>query len=246
MIESAQSIDSPAAKKPLSNSARRINILAKANYAASYLEVGVQRGVTFFDVAIPNKVAVDPMFKFDLSAHQAAGVEFHPVTSDRFFAELPLSRKFDLIFLDGLHTFEQTLRDFCNSLSHSHEKTIWVIDDTVPSDIYSAHKVQASAVGRRVAETKNKKALAWHGDVYKTVVAIHDFFPSFNYCTVNTVGHKQTFVWMEKQARAPLFNDLEAISRMDYFGFLAHFDTLRPLPEAEAIAKVCTQFAAGR
>ena len=44
---------------------------------------------------------------------------------------------FDLIFLDDF-TFDQTLRDFISSLALCHPNTIWLIDDTVPTDAIAA------------------------------------------------------------------------------------------------------------
>jgi hypothetical protein len=225
------------APRKLTPSAIRINQLAAACDATTYLEIGVQTGATFRDVNIPNKVAVDPVFRFDVGASAQPGSEFHEITSDDYFSKLHLQQKFDIIFLDGLHTFEQTFRDFCNSLHHCHERTIWVMDDTVPSDIYSAHKVQTEAVGRRVHELKNPKRRAWHGDVYKVMFAIYDFFPSISFCTLNTGPHKQSLLWPEKRKCTPLFNDLERISRLDYFDFLKFFKTLEPLPESEALER---------
>ena len=39
----------------------------------------------------------------------------------------------DLVYLDGLHTFEQTYRDLCNTLMHAHPATVILVDDTVPT-----------------------------------------------------------------------------------------------------------------
>src|ERR1700722_10471821 len=98
------------AVQPETYSVRRINRIAKHIAARSYLEVGVARGLTFNQLAFERKVAVDPAFRFDVADYKKEGVEFCQETSDRFFSRQDVLRKFDLIFLDGLHTFQQTFR----------------------------------------------------------------------------------------------------------------------------------------
>ncbi|NEP71306.1 MAG: class I SAM-dependent methyltransferase [Okeania sp. SIO2G4] len=50
---------------------------------------------------------------------------FLEVSSDEFFRSYAKEfESFDLIYLDGLHTFEQTFRDFCAFLAVAHSKTI--------------------------------------------------------------------------------------------------------------------------
>lgn len=84
----------------------RLNALAAAVSARSYLEIGVSRGSTFLRVDVARKVGVDPLFRFDAEAHAGPGVEFHRMTSDAYFARRETAReRFDLIYLDGLHAF---------------------------------------------------------------------------------------------------------------------------------------------
>ena len=80
-----------------------------------------------------------------------AATVFHEVASDAYFA--PAARGFDIVFLDGLHVFAQTFRDFCNTLLVTHERSLILIDDTVPDDIYSSwpHPREARRSGGRRA-----------------------------------------------------------------------------------------------
>lgn len=223
------------------HSSRRFNQVIPAAGVKTYLEVGVETGGTFFNVNAPRKVAVDPNFRFDFEAYRSDSVEFYQVTSDEFFLRNAKDRKFDMIFLDGLHTFEQTLRDFCNSVAHSHDRTLWVIDDTVPRDVYSAiSDHQAALQARRQAGAAGS---AWHGDVYKVIFAIHDFFPAYSYCTVEGNGNPQTFLWRQPRPDFnPVWNDLEAISRLDYFDFLHNKQVLNPVTEDEGLSEVVAQW----
>jgi hypothetical protein len=217
------------------HSPRRIKVLAESLNAKSYLEIGVNRGRTFLEVAIPQKTAVDPKFLFDTEKVANKDVVFKEMTSDDFFAGLPVAVKYDITFIDGLHTFEQTYRDLCNSLLHSHDRTVFLIDDTKPSDVYSSIPRQNKAVSYRLKAGGTSRQ--WHGDVFKVIFAIHDFHPGLNYRTVIGSGNPQTIVWRSNSGwRKPLFNSLESISRLTYFDLLDHFDIMRACSEAEAIA----------
>ncbi len=214
----------------------RLNALAQLNNASTYLEIGVLHGNTFRGVDIPYKVAVDPHFRFDVDKYTDENTIFHSVTSDEFFAEHAQQHgKFDLIFLDGLHTFEQTFRDFCASLSFAHDKTIWVIDDTLPTGPLSAHPNHTLISAIRVLlRIKDRR---WTGDVFKVVFAIRDFFPQFSYATFNRSG--QTVVWLEpRQGFAPRWNSLSKIRRLGYRAFLKAKAELRIAPPLEIIGLI--------
>lgn len=195
----------------------RINILSKINQSKSYLEIGVNKGVTFNQIMIDKKVAVDPKFKFSYVAQQSECTKFYEITSDEFF-RAGTAEVFDFIYLDGLHTFEQTFRDFCATLGMAQKKTIWLIDDTVPSNIFAADRSQQRC--NRLRRAAGGKGGAWMGDVFKAVYAIHDFFPQFNYATFNN-GHGQTVVWRETRTDfKPHWNCLSAITNLTYLDFL--------------------------
>ena len=168
---------------------------------------------------VRRKTGVDPGFRFDYESKCSDTVSFYQSTSDDFFTRQALSNdKYDLIFLDGLHTYEQTFRDFCATLAYSHSQTIWLLDDTVPISLPSSipDPRKFAAVRRNVGDTR----AAWMGDVYKVVFSIHDFFPQFNYATFES-GHGQTVIWRStRQAFSPRWNNLELISRLDYADFL--------------------------
>lgn len=228
----------------LSHSVRRLTALAKINNSESYLEVGVRNGATFLNVPVKRKVAVDPLFRFDYRSSINDSTEFWPITSDAYFTEHSSEERFDLIFLDGLHTFEQTLRDFCNSLVSSHSRTIWLIDDTLPRDAYSSWPNQAESIkGRRNAGLHGN---LWHGDVYKMVFMLHDFFPMFDYLTLEGSGNPQTVVWYKpRKDYTPRYNSLEAISRLTYFDLQKEIGLLNGMKEKHALESLCKHFSSG-
>lgn len=194
----------------------RINFLSQINQSNFYLEIGVNKGVTFNQIKIKNKVAVDPRFRFKYIDYACEHIRFYEITSDEFF-RTSSNEVFDFIYLDGLHIFEQTFRDFCATLAMSNEKTIWLIDDTVPSDMFAADRSLERGV--RLRQATGGKGGAWMGDVFKTIYAIHDFFPQFSYATFP--GHGQTVVWREtRKDFQPRWNSLSEITALTYLDFL--------------------------
>lgn len=217
----------------------RIAYLSSLNNARSYLEIGVWSGSTFFPVQVPIKVAVDPNFVFNPAEHKKDGTFFFEITSDEFFRKLgrnefffdtdgsPEEVKFDVIFIDGLHTFEQSFKDFENSLQYAHEKTLWLIDDTIPSDAYSA--LPDPAVSRYKRKAAGLERGDWHGDVFKTIFAIHDFYPEISYCTL-TGANPQTVLWRApKSARAQVFSSLIKIKNLTYYDMISHGKLMMPV-----------------
>lgn len=210
----------------------RITWIAEAVKARSYLEIGVNKGQTFANVGLPRKVAVDPEFKFDWKALQTPQVTLHQMPSDAFFASQP-PEAFDVIFLDGLHTFEQCFRDFCATQALAHANTVWLIDDTVPNDAFSIERsVERTMQLRRAHGITNG---SWHGDVFRTAFAIHDFFPTYDFRTVMGTGNPQTIVVKSgRPAFAPMWNDLGRIGTLGFGDFLDGREMLKPCSEAEA------------
>lgn len=211
----------------------RINALAKLNGAQRYLEIGVQKGETFLEVDVPYKVAVDPEFRLDTRKAGNANTIFHEETSDEFFAKHAAKHgKFDLFYLDGLHIFEQTFRDFCASLGSSNDRTLWLIDDTHPPTMAAAERDTADV--RKLRKIAGGTKPAWMGDVYKVVFAIHDFFPQLSYATFP--GHGQTAIWRQtRKAFKPRWNSMEAISRARYQEYLIARDEIMCVRKPETI-----------
>jgi hypothetical protein len=221
----------------------RINALAKVLGAQTYLEIGVRSGTTFFEVDIKNKFAVDPKFMFDTNAYAKDGhLHFFAVTSDEFFSLIGASKHrnlfFDIIFIDGLHTFEQSFTDFKNSLPFAHDKTVWIVDDTIPSSPYSAMPVMEDAFS--LYQRLGYKKRPWHGDVFKTMFALHDFYLEYSFCSL--LEKSQSVIWKtpEPSSRKPVFGSLEAIAALSYFDVLRHAKLFRPVPEHMMLSTVGT------
>lgn len=221
----------------------RIAYLSSLNSAKKYLEIGVWGGSTFFSVEIPIKVAVDPHFVFDPEDHTKEGIHFFQITSDKFFQELDRGRlifdtkapgdkvKFDIIFIDGHHTFEQSFKDFENSLRYAHQKTLWLIDDTVPTDAYSA--IPNPAMSRYKRKLAGFERGDWHGDVFKTIFAIHDLHPEISYCTLMG-SNPQTVLWMAPESsRLKFFSSMSEINQSAYYDMIRLGKLLMPISDED-------------
>nr|WP_294517318.1 class I SAM-dependent methyltransferase [uncultured Rhodopila sp.] len=219
----------------MTHTSNRLNGLAKRLDCRTYLEIGVCEGDTFRLVEIPEKTGVDPNFRFDPDTVRDGTTQLIGETSDCYFALLPVSTKFDAVFIDGLHTFEQVVRDFSNAIIHTHDRSVILLDDTRPSDVYSSLPDAGDA--SRFRRQAGGESADWHGDVFKAVFYINDFWPSLNYRTFYSGGNPQTLVWRSLSERhAPLFNSLELISRLSFFDLHRNIGVLRAASEEDAIS----------
>lgn len=177
-----------------------VNQLTNLYPEARYLEIGVCEGATFDAVRAHRKVAVDPEFRFDHVARQREqpGTEYHQVTSDDYFASLVgEDEQFDVIFLDGLHVYEQTLRDLMNALDHLQPRGVIVIDDTRPPTYLASlpDRDNFFKVREWLGGEIDKR---WMGDVFKLVYFIDTFCPGLSYSTIAN-NHGQTVVWRKRR-----------------------------------------------
>ena len=98
-----------------------LNLLAARWSYETYLEIGCAGGDCFGRVLVPSKESVDP---FRPATHK--------MTSDDFFDRNP-TRRWDLIFVDGLHTDVQSMRDAKNALFALRPAGTVVLHDCLPN-----------------------------------------------------------------------------------------------------------------
>jgi hypothetical protein len=225
------------------HSARRLNALAKGLGARRYLEIGVASGTTFRDVAIAERTGVDPHFAFDTKELANDLTRFVAAPSDAFFAREPLLPPYDVIFIDGLHRFEQVVRDLGNALLRSHRRSVILLDDTLPNDVYSP--LASPGAAHRFRRQAGSDDASWHGDVFKIAFYLHDFWPGLSYRTITGSGNGQTLVWKAARAEAaPVFDSLERLARLTYFDLQDHLEVLNTCSEDEAITTCINEISA--
>ena len=100
-----------------------------------------------------------------------------PLASDDYFAVRDPRRDIeaetvDLAFIDGLHLFEQVLRDFINIERVSSPTTLVLIHDCFAIDALTAER--------------NRKTEFWTGDVWKIIPCLREFRPDLQVFTIAT------------------------------------------------------------
>lgn len=204
-----------------------------------YLEIGVNKGETFFAVQCADKIAVDPMFLFDLTAAKAREpqAKFYQVTSDEFFCDItPVSARFEVIYLDGLHTFEQTLRDFTNAIEFLAPNGLILIDDIRPNsydasipDIHRAYELKAML---------SNGDGSWMGDTFKLMFFIQTFYPQFSYRTIGD-NHGQGVVWKARRRHKTIpLRSVEQVSRLTFEEFMRDQASLNVEMFAEILEEI--------
>tara|TARA_B100000780_G_scaffold278359_1_gene251613 strand:+ start:2551 stop:3231 length:681 start_codon:yes stop_codon:yes gene_type:complete len=110
-----------------------------------YLEIGCDKDQCFSHIEAKTKVGVDPI---------SGGTVRE--TSDIFFKNN--KNIFDIIFLDGLHTYEQTKKDVFNSLNILKPGGFILVHDCLP------RRISHQAIPRYRG--------SWNGDVWKLIVEL--------------------------------------------------------------------------
>ena len=120
-----------------------IEYLIKKNNYTNYLEIGCDQNQLFSKVLIENKIGVDPVSGGNIRK-----------TSDDFFKENV--DKFDIVFIDGLHTYQQVKKDILNSVNFLNENGIILVHDCMPDSL-----------GKQAVP---RYKMQWNGDVWKAIV----------------------------------------------------------------------------
>ena len=120
-----------------------IEYLIKKNDYKKYLEIGCDQNQLFSRINIQNKVGVDP----------ASGGNVRE-TSDNFFEKN--KDMFDIIFIDGLHIYEQVKKDILNSIKYLNDEGVILIHDCLPDSM--------------AKQAVPRYKLQWNGDVWKAIV----------------------------------------------------------------------------
>jgi hypothetical protein len=120
-----------------------IDYLIKKYDYKDYLEIGCDRDQLFSRIKLKNKIGVDP--------YSGGNVR---KTSDDFFLEN--NKTFDLVFIDGLHTYAQVKKDILNSVKFLNTNGIILVHDCLP-DTMSKQAVP-------------RYKMQWNGDVWKAIV----------------------------------------------------------------------------
>lgn len=233
------------------HSPRRINrLLAGLPHAHRYLEIGLGSGSTLENVQADIRWGVDPRPRCDLH-RLPPGVQLTVSTSDDFFRTMrPHTCVFDVIYLDGLHTFRQTYRDLLNSFQLSPNAMV-LMDDVIPVDEVSAIPDYRLAVEAHGRLGLSRDATIWHGDVFRVLLCLRSSHPELAFRTIEGPGNAQTLVWKKDESarlatvEESVLRSLESVQYSDVFGNGIP-SYLRPMSEALALEEALNEFAGSR
>jgi hypothetical protein len=129
-----------------------INYLIQLNNYKTYLEIGSGRikkkkRRNFDMIKCENKDGIDPQ-----------GYCNYKMTSDEFFATV--NKKYDIIFIDGLHLEEQVMKDILNSLNRLNPNGVVVVHDCNP-------KLEISQCEEKPKRRPDGGISPWNGTVWR-------------------------------------------------------------------------------
>jgi hypothetical protein len=144
-----------------------------------YLEIGVSRGQAFQRISADVKIAVDPAFKLSERARELADAKgrtthYFETTSDAFFEDEKafLERHpIDVALIDGLHTYEQVVRDVENTVRYLRDDGVIFLHDCNPPFALAGRR--AESWEDFIAQQKGPLVIGvWNGDVWKAIVQL--------------------------------------------------------------------------
>lgn len=121
----------------------------------TYLEIGVWTGETFKNIKSNIKDGVDPGQYCDCNYVN------YKMTSDEFFKN-HINKKYDIIFIDGLHTAFQVSKDIFNSINNLNNGGWIILDDVFPHSENEQERLNLKKSGPQT------------GDVWKALYNVLD------------------------------------------------------------------------
>lgn len=120
-------------------------LISLKGHNCKYLEIGCDDNELFDAVFCQHKIGVDP---------KRGGS--HRMTSDEFFQQN--NTKFDVVFIDGLHEYEQVRQDAINALNTTNDGAWIAFHDFLPRDWREQHVPRLRG--------------SWTGDCWKLAVEL--------------------------------------------------------------------------
>lgn len=186
-----------------------INALMSLTSKDNYLEIGVRNPDSNFNkINCVNKYSVDPGLEFKDNP-----VDFK-ITSDDFFGALDANKleridnsiRFDIIFIDGLHTSYQTEKDIENGLRYIKDDGFLVLHDCNPPTEYHQRENYAF---------KNSPAgIFWNGTTWKAFYKFRHRKDLYSICFDSDWG-----VGVISKSERPLFNNIKNRLANPYFEY---------------------------
>ncbi len=162
------------------NRIKLINGVFERTDFETYLEIGCEKGLSFFPIRAKQKIAVDPYPKMNIVSKLMWMVREPKNMNNKYFVEesdvffrqrrdfLESIGTLDTVLVDGLHTYRAALSDVLNSLKHLNPKGIIVMHDCFPPHEAAALPTESYPTPE---EARNVEGWTgeWCGDVWKAI-----------------------------------------------------------------------------
>ena len=200
-----------------------IQEIIKKSRAKVYLEIGVREGECFLRIRAPKKIAVDPQIfisskkkrKYYFKNLSNIFNQYFETTSDDFFKDNYKSLKshaLDVVFIDGLHTYEQSLKDVQNALKYLKDDGVIIMHDCNPLSEAAAYPAQSY----QDAESLNIPGFTgeWNGDTWKTIVYLRSSRKDLDVFVLDC--DQGLGIIMKRKPESMLAYSPEAVSHLSY------------------------------
>jgi hypothetical protein len=196
-----------------------LNWIQRILEPANYLEIGVYKGHSLAQLR-PGTPSIgidpDPGIEVELDPE----IRIYELESDEFFARYDLDELLGgpvaLAFIDGLHLFEQVLRDFSNVERHSSTDTVVLLHDCLPLD--------------QVTASRDPTTAFYSGDVWKAALVLRRLRPELDMVTVRTAPTGLCLVRgldsADRRMEEEMSEVVSTFTDLEYDYYLAHRDEM--------------------
>ncbi len=231
-------------------------IFRKTNFK-TYLEIGTEDGLSFLPIKCKYKIAVDSHFlisrkrkiKWFFKNPYNIRNKYFEETSDDFFRKrenlLNRKKKVDVVLIDGLHTFQASLKDVLNSLKHINSKGIIIMHDCLPP-----HKAAALQTNQFPNEEQKKIdgwTGEWCGDVWKSIIYLRrNLYKLLDVSVINT-DYGLGVIRIKNKIDRNLKIDEESFNRINkitYEELLENVESMLGLKSPEYARKIVKEISA--
>ena len=187
------------------------SIIDKKNYQ-SYLEIGTFKDELFNSINCKEKIGVDPVSGGNVRK-----------TSDDFFRSN--NKKFDLIFIDGLHHYNQVKKDILNSIDCLNNNGIILLHDCLPKDYYY------QAVPRSQYD--------WNGDTWKAFLEFRTNDTLDSYCCYADQG---IGVILKRNNKNKLDVKVQKFENFDFNDFALNYEKYLNLIDFKELLQIIDKY----
>ena len=182
-----------------------INYFIRTRDDRTYLEIGTGGGRCFERIRCASKTGVDPAPRRVLQ-----GWNILRMTSDDFFQAN--TARFDVIFIDGLHTSDQAIRDIFNGLAALAEGGVLFVHDCNPA----TEQMQ-------IKDPRLARDGQWSGDVWKAITYVRRFLPDL-FCRVFAFDKGVGVIVPDESADRPAYTVERERQALEFFEGLSWGD----------------------